>query len=684
MGRSLRRAAHSLRRVGLPRVILTEDLYMYREHDIPSLADADGDIIVLEAASGQSRRRLLQAAVEEAEANGAAAWLLPCDVSRGGLWSGVNTLVQSLLPKVEQHSPELLAAHALELSAILPELRGRVKAKETLTGAAVGGEAVRNYALDRAYRIPHGIIDLLDGLFRRAPYPETKVLVCDDWERSGFMVRRFFYELVRRRGRAFGLTLVIAVEPGVADAVEAQFRSVAVVKRLRIHLPSDPEPPRNPREMTELARVLDNQVRADMLGMEVHIPELIRLWLGSETPGLAHPWQALALGRYNHNGFYEDALTYADPVLEHLDEIVGAGPYFTRWNLVGSIFGCLIAAGQVERAHRIVKEEALDKISNPVDRARICYTMAMLHVRFLPQRDPARAETYLQEGLALLEQGDIPPEDLHFLHVFLNNGLALVRHRQGQPAEAVELCKNGFAELSEHMNDDRHRLHRSVLLYNIAQVYTATGEYEKAVEYLGATMQMDPNYSEYYNDRGNVLSKLGRLDEAMEDYRAAILLSPPYQEVWTNLGQCLRRLGRFAEAEEAFSRALDLDPSVNLALGGRALTLEALGRSEEALASYDAALARRPDQPLVLARRGALHYAQGRVAQAAADLDQAVALAPGYAGLYRNRALTLAHMGRSEEAARDLSKYLELMPAAPDRAEAESRIASLVLIRKLG
>lgn len=650
---------------------------MHREHDFPDPHANSGGIFVLEAASGQSRRSLLEAWAQEAEAQGAAAWILPCDVSQAGLWAGANSLLEQLLPIIEQHAPQLLDAHALELSAVLPETRGRVEVRETLTETAVGAEAVRNYALDRAYRIPHGLVDLLDGLFRQAPLPAAKMLVCDDYDRSGSLVRRFFYETVRRRGQAFGLTLVVAVEPGGAEAVEAQFGSVAPVRRVRMDLPSDPIAPRTPREMTDLARELDAKVRADTRAMEVHIPELIRLWLQSETPGNAHPWQAFALGRYNHRGFYEDARTYADTVLEHLDEIVGVSTYFSRWNVVGSIFGCLIALGEVERAHRIVKEEALDKISDPIDRARICYIMAMLHVRFLPQRDPARAEAFLQEGLSLLEQGDITPEDRHFLRVFLNNGLALVRHRQGRPLEAIELCQAGYTELTEHMQADRHRLHRSVLLYNIAQVYTATGEYEKAVEYLGATMKMDPNYSEYYNDRGNVLLKLGRLDEAVEDYRTAIRLSPPYHEVWTNLGQCLRKLGRFEEAVEAFSRALDLDPTLNLALGGRALALEALGRSEEALADYDAALARKPEQPLVLAKRGALHYAQGRVAEAAADLDRAVALAPGDPGLYRNRALALANLGRADEAARDLGRYLELVPAAPDRVQVESRIASL-------
>jgi len=633
---------------------------------------------VLEARSGQSRRRLLHAWTQKANEVGTAGWLLPCDIAEAGLWAGVNSLVEAMMPLLERHAPELLEEHALELSAVIPDAAGaRDIIPETLTDTAVGVEAVRNYALDRAYRIPHGIVDLLDGLFRRAPFPARKALVCDDYDRSGSLVRRFFYELVRRRGDAFGMTLLVAVEPGGADAVRKQMGSVASIRYVRLDLPSDHVAPRTPREMTVLAGQLDAEVRADTRLMEVRIPELIRLWLQSETPGKAYPWQAYALGRYNHRGFYEDALTYADEVLAHLDEIVGVGSYFSRWNLVGSIFGCLIATGQVDRGYRVVKEEALDKITDPTDRARVCYIMAMLHARFLPERDPAQADAYLQEGLSLLEHDDITPENRTFLQVFLNNGLALVRHRQGRSAEAVEMCQTGYEHLTEHMKDDRHLLHRSVLLYNIAQVYTATADYEKAAQYFTATIAMDPHYSEYYNERGNVRMKLGRPDAAIDDYRAAIRLSPPYQEVWTNLGQCLRQMGRLDEAVEAYSRAIDLDPSVHLALGGRAMALDGLGRTEEALADYDAALALEPSQPLVLANRATLRYGMGRVEEAVADLDRAIELAAANPRLYRNRALALGDLGRRSEAARDLSTYLDLVPAAPDRAEVESRISSL-------
>lgn len=648
---------------------------MHSKHAFPAAQPFPSTVMVVEAPCGQNRRRLLQEWTDAAAAGGACAWLLPCDEGESGLWAGAATLIEALVPLARQHAPELLDEHANVLSAALPEL-SQSDRSSTLTDVATGVEAVRNYALDRAYRIPHGLIEFVDAVFQRVGQPRAMVLYCDDFDESGVLARTFFNELMRRRGRALNLSLVLAVEPGHAGQALSGFGG-APSQVVRMALPAAAREVVSRAEMTRRARVLEEAVRRDFDGMEVHIPELIRLWLESDYPDRAHYWQAYALGRYNHRGFYEDALKFVDPVLENLDKAITNDGYFTRWNLVGSIFGCLTAAGQVERAYQVVQDEAVAKITDPTDRARVYYIMAMLHARYLPRRDLAAAERYLTDALALLDCDQVLPEDRHFLTVFLNNGMALIRHRQGRSAEAVALCHDGYEHLSEYVVGDEHRLHRSVLLYNIAQVYTSTREYDRAIQYYSAAMEMDPNYSEYFNERGNVFLKLNRFEEAIRDYRDAIRLSPPYPEVWTNLGQCLRRLGRLDEAEAAYARAIDLDPEVNLAHAGRAHALDLLGRHPEALAEYDAALALDPAQPPLLANRAVLRYDRGEVAEALADLDRAVELAPDLAPLYRNRARALADLGRSDAAAANLERYLELAPSAADRGEVESWLGTL-------
>ena len=138
--------------------------------------------------------------------------------------------------------------------------------------------------------------------------------------------------------------------------------------------------------------------------------------------------------------------------------------------------------------------------------ARSYYLLAMLHARFLPQRDLDRAATYLERALDLLPGAGLPDEERHFLTAFTMNGLAFVRLRQGRPEEAVRLCREAIALLDAHLRPHQHRLHRSVLLYNIAQVYAVSGPYEEALRYLSAALDVDPNYAEYYQERGSVWS----------------------------------------------------------------------------------------------------------------------------------------------------------------------------------
>ncbi|HET7464602.1 MAG TPA: tetratricopeptide repeat protein [Longimicrobium sp.] len=648
-------------------------------HPLENLVESTtpGEIIVIEGPRGGARQALLEQAVADARAAGAGAWLLPCAVSEAGLWAGASTLFESLLPLARQYAPELIEQHHLELSPVVPGLADELESSETLTDAATGVEAVRNYALDRAYRIPHGLIDFMESLFQRAPVPARRILVCYDFERSGVLVRRFFHQLMRRRGEKLAITLVLVIEQGhTARTLKQVWGPDFAPRTERLELEPEAPEPLTPRDWALRALALEKQVRGNKEETEFHVPELVRMWLKSNYPDRARYWQAFALARYNHRGFYEDAASFIDGVLEDIDQVVTLQG-FTRWNLVGGIFGCLVAIGQPERAYEVVMKEAVPKVTDPAERARVMYVLAMAHARFLPERNLERAGEFLLEGLRLLDVADIEPELRHFLKVFLNNGLALVRHRQGYPAEAIELCREGFRQLSENIPGDRHRLHRSVLLYNIAQVYTATRDFEQAIEYFTGAMEMDPNYSEYFNERGNAYLKLGRYEEAIRDYHEAMRLSPPYPEVWTNLGQCLRRLGRFDDAEAAYARAIDLDPSVNLAHAGRAHALDVLGRHAEALAEYDETLRLDPAQAPMLANRAVLHYRMGNVERALADLDAAVQLEPALAALYRNRARALTDLGRGDDATRDLERYLELSPAAPDRAEVESWIESL-------
>ncbi|MGF1936483.1 MAG: tetratricopeptide repeat protein [Nostoc sp. ChiQUE02] len=637
-----------------------------------------GAAILLEAEPGSSRLELLQHWLQVAQENQATTWLLSCQPQSDGLWAGLNEWLSQLLPKIQESAPHLIAKHSYELAMILPALRRQISVRNpNLTDTSIDEERVRNYPLDRAYRIIHGLIELLDSWY---DYTDGSpwLIICNYYEQAGFLVRRFFAELIRRRGQKLNLSLVFVTAPNTGETAIAHLDRKFLAQKITLQLPQSPEIVISKVKITQLAQQLEEQIGRDPIELEIHGARLISYWLQSDQPQKALIWQARMLGTYNHQGFYEDALVYCEPVATQLDHLCGTDNNM-RWNIVGNLFNCYATTGDIDKAYQIVQQEAILKIDTPAQLVRAYYIMAMFHTRFLPKHDHAQAEEYLNRSLSILAEptADIPSDDRHFMTAFDLNGLALVRHRQGRSQEAVELCKLSIEQFKNHLNRGQHRLHRSVLDYNIAQVYAAMGELEQAVTYFTSALVADPNYSEYYNDRGNVYQRMGYLDDALNDYQQAIDLSPPYYEVWMNMGHCYYLKGLLKEAINAYSVALDLQPTLTSAFIGRAQTFEAWGHLDDALLDYNAALALDPEQPLLLANRATLHYELGQLTQALSDLDTAISLSPNNPDLYQNRAILLITLGQSNAASHDLQTYLSLDPNAPDRAEVEKSLSSL-------
>jgi len=641
-----------------------------------------GTIVLLEAEPGSARREVLQRWLHGAQTDGATTtWLLSCDFEEGGVWAGIREMCQEILPQLEAKAPHLIQKHGYELVSVVPALRGKIPVRHPLAETAPTEEQVRNYPIDRAYRIVHGLVNLFDEWHQ---YSGGRwVIACDNYDRAGAMATRFFTELMRRRGQQLQLTLLIAVAPPAGQAALSRFEQEHSISVVHLDLPADESSPLEPEKAARQAEELEARVRRDRGAIETYLPQLIRLNLLGGRNQHAHKWQAVALGVNNHHGFYEDALRYSEPVLKHLDELAKEDE-LVRWNLVGNLFGCLVAVGDSARAFQVVTDEALNKIKQLSNRVKVYYVMGMLYSRYLAELDLKKAADFLEMGLEGISQTELPPGDKAFYTAFTMNGLAFVRHRQMRPADAIELCRAAGQLLDSQLDPNQHRLHRSVLQYNIAQVYSFTNRLSDSIEYYSAAMEMDPNYSEYYNDRGSAHFKLGDLNKALEDYQKAIELSPPYSEVLTNIGQCYQALGQPEEALEAYSTSLDLVPAQALALIGRAQALEMLGRPAEALADYSAALVLEPNQPLILSNRAVLYYERGDFQTALDDLNQAISLSPQTPDLYQNRAVALTDLGYVAEASSDLQTYLRLNPDAEDRDDVLNKLAGLMAASSQG
>jgi tetratricopeptide (TPR) repeat protein len=608
---------------------------------------------------------------------GSRLFVLRCHFDEGGPWGGTRDLFRELLPALDSEGSGLLVKHDYELVHVLPHLRPKLGLRNpSLTDLASQEERVRNYPADRALRIVHGLIDLLITLKERdaSTARQAWVLLCVDYPQAGQMSQLFLRELMRRAGVRSRLVLIpIDSEPcGPGD-----FATVPRALPFRIEVPARPPAP-SPEEAERLARELEAPVRDEPFLSTGVLPELIDLWKAARRPHRIFEWRYKGLHAFNTLGLYKDALRYGEPAKAYCEE---EGERFAafRWGIFFKLLMCYLGVNDLEAAQKLAETGAPPETGDADDaamRTRLCYMLAMIHARFLPQRDLLKGERYLERGLEYLTRAGLPESEHYFHFAFNRNGLAMIRSFQQRHQEALDLCREAWDLLDQHLDSGKHRLHRSVLLYNMAQVYTHTERFDLAIEHYTAAMGMDPNYSEYYNERGNLLLKLGRLEEAEKDYRQAIEIGAPYFEVWSNLGQCCQLRGRLEEAVAAYDRSLDLQPNQPMAWLIRAQVLESLGRIEAAISSYEEASSLQPEIWQAHAGHAVLLFELGKVEECLADLDRAIEIAPGEPELYQNRAVAHAELGRYEDASRDLRRYLELAPNAADRGEMEERLRS--------
>jgi tetratricopeptide (TPR) repeat protein len=114
-------------------------------------------------------------------------------------------------------------------------------------------------------------------------------------------------------------------------------------------------------------------------------------------------------------------------------------------------------------------------------------------------------------------------------------------------------------------------------------------EYDEALEIFDKVLDMNPEISEAWNNRGVALFRLGRAEEAIESYNRALAIEPQNLDALRNKGFVLRSQGRLEEALECYEAAARA--------GGDALDMEAiatvlvgLGRPEEALVCLQEAM----------------------------------------------------------------------------------------------
>ncbi|HMB95927.1 MAG TPA: tetratricopeptide repeat protein [Tepidisphaeraceae bacterium] len=86
------------------------------------------------------------------------------------------------------------------------------------------------------------------------------------------------------------------------------------------------------------------------------------------------------------------------------------------------------------------------------------------------------------------------------------------------------------------------------------------GDHEHAILHFNKALQINPKFSEAYNQRAIAHFLLERYDASILDCETAVELMPIHFGAWAGMGHCHAHQGEFCKAVEFYRRALSINP----------------------------------------------------------------------------------------------------------------------------
>lgn len=602
------------------------------------------------------------------EAAGGGAFAVDCHQRLRGIYTGLNTLLCQLVPQVYATDPELVHAHATEILYVAPELND-VIAEHVFRPIPVEVYRERQRFLARAYStvrpllLAHGITNFLKKCGKLAVYFEN-VHKADELDLQ-------FLAILLRRVDPATLTVGIGSATSVlerhtrlveASAEEPQGSSAKayvdsdgtsdVPGELAAYEAADPGQRKQWHD--ERAELLAGR---DDFGLRLGAIPYHRAH-GSAPGTLGAKTYAVATEYVTDVGYYEAAVRIGDlgrALVDRAAQIRDYRSLFLDQDIP------LLVLRRTDEA-RAVYEELRAFSAEPGVQAHAAYGMAMLYVRFYPQerRDYTKARAWINTALALART--LPEINLRaHLTAFEQNGMALVEYRLGNYDEAIRIETEAMALLDGQPGPHRYELflRRALLAFNRAQVFATVGRYDEAIADFSSVIDLFPEESDSYLERGNAQRNAGRAEEALADYNRAVERNPP-PEAYYNRAVLLTDLGREEEAFADYETLLDLDPDHLPTLVNRAGMRYEREEFAEARRDVQHGLALEPDNANLLCTLGLIEAADGDADEALKALTRSIERDPSLAAAWANRAVLAFDNGDADAAIADLTEALTL------------------------
>jgi len=114
-----------------------------------------------------------------------------------------------------------------------------------------------------------------------------------------------------------------------------------------------------------------------------------------------------------------------------------------------------------------------------------------------------------------------------------------------------------------------------------AQFYR-DGEFGKAIEEFNSIIELEPENTSAYGNRGLTYTRLGEIALAIEDFSRIIEIDPKDAKAFYNRGTRFGQLSEYDQALEDYNQAIELIPAYAVAYFARGLIYKELGKNQEA------------------------------------------------------------------------------------------------------
>jgi tetratricopeptide (TPR) repeat protein len=150
---------------------------------------------------------------------------------------------------------------------------------------------------------------------------------------------------------------------------------------------------------------------------------------------------------------------------------------------------------------------------------------------------------------------------------------------------SVENCKKYEESIQFHLELLDRDAYSYLAWFNLAQGYSCTGDYEKAIEAMEYSFLINPDFEMGYLDCAELCIQINRYDQALKIYRELIENIGGDSEELVRMAECEFHTGKIRESKRTLIEALKMDSYNDEAYYFLGKCFNALGKHKNAISS---------------------------------------------------------------------------------------------------